>query len=599
MALTLQNNPLKISPVYNPNWIVYSSTNVFKPNFDYVFDIYKSTGSTTEASPFLRVRIPPEPINQLGIYNPQKILQTFVRPPFNARLTGCTAQSSIEYTYKVGEAYTNILTFTTSGLTNVNGVVRNVFVTTSPHLFALNDNVLVTQTGGTGNFNGTWEVVSALTPTTFALNIPLVIGVGNGNVSLSNQSPTTFSGLTTFSGNVAHNAAIDTIDFITYNPVDYYPRQDGSGNLYTDLPNNWKVRDDNSCVLGYITEYTNTAFSAMTTGYTGVNQLRVKTKDSAGAELGDYRITLACTSKVTHIGVGPYNLNNTGGVVADVGTLPIIQTGVDNYTITLQNTNVTKVEIDYTTLSGSPKSVTAFKAGTYNGKNYFTWVDGITYYMWYNSGATQYEVSNALGGGNDYLSSIDGGFKFCPTIGTYNSEWFDMSNPRFSAFTTYGCDYVDLTEPFTFQIYDFCSKWDNYEIVFMDRKGNWIPFNFELVQRKSINMTRDTYKKGLGTWDGVKNVSYNSYSRGDTNYRNIINYQYTITSNWLDNKQAQYYEELFTSPEVYWNYDGNGTFVGINLTQTGEAILNKKNSRLIQYTLQFTLANNPIVQTGS
>lgn len=599
MALTLQNNPLKISPVYNPNWIVYSSTNVLKPNFDFVFDIYKSTGSTTEASPFLRVRIPPEPTNQLGIYNPQKILQTFVRPPFNAKLTGCTAQSYIEYTYKVGEAYTNILTFTTSGLVNINGVARNVFITTQPHLFANNDNVLITQTGGTGNFNGTWEVVSALTPTTFALNLPLVIGSGNGTAVLSNNSPTTFSGLTTFSGNVAHNAAIDTIDFITYNPIDYYPRQDGSGNLYTDLPNNWKVRSKNSCVLGYITEYTNTAFTAMVSGYTGVSQIRIKTYDDMGAELGDYFIPTPCSSKITHIGVGPFNLNNTPTAVALNGNLPIIQSNVDNYIITLQNTNVTKVEIDYTTLSGSPTSVTAFKAGTYNGKNYFTWVDGITYYMWYDSGAVNWQVSNALGGGNDYLSSIDGGFKFCPTIGTYGNEWFDMSNPRFSAFSTYDCDYVDLTEPFTFEIYDFCGKWDNYEIVFMDRKGNWIPFNFELVQRKNITSTRDNFKKGLGSWDGVKSFSYKSYDRGTTNYRNTINYQYTIISNWLDSKQASFYEELFTSPDVYWNYDGNGTFVAINLTQTGEEIRNKKNSRLIQYTLQFALANNPIVQTGS
>lgn len=491
MALTLINNPHKIAPVYNPNWVVYSSTTVFNPNFDYVFDIYRSTGTTTDPSPFLRVRVPPDPINQYGIYNPQKILQSFVNPTFNARVTGCTPQSFVEYTYKVGEAYTYYAIFSTSGIVNIGGVVYNVFNTAQPHYFANGDSVLITQTGGTGNFNGTWEVVSAITSTSFAVNIPLVIGVGNGTAVLSNLTPTTFSGLTTFSGNIAHNAAIDTYDYINYDPTIYYPNSSTPAPWYTDTPNGWKIRRDNRAVFGYITQY-----PLGSAPYLAVNRLSITVLRSNGT-LDRYYVPITCKREVMWVGVGPWNLENASSLTAVApATLPIWQSDDVSYEVQLRNTT------------------------------------------------------------------------------------------------------TQLSQTFLFQFYDFCGKWDNYEIIFMDRKGNWVPFNFELVQRKNITSSKEVYKKGLGSWNGSK-MTYNSYDRGSTNYKNTINYQYTIISNWLNENQSQYYEELFTSPEVYWNYDGNGTYVAINLTQTGEEIKDKKNSRLIQYTLQFTLANNPVVQTGS
>lgn len=490
MALTLVNSPLKISPVYNPNWVVYNSTNVGQDNFEYIYDIYQTTGTT----PFLRVRIPPDPINAYGVYNPQKVLQSFVNPQFTPNLTGCSSQSFIDYTIKVGEAYTYYNNWVTSGLVSINGIARNVFITSSTNYYQSGDTITINQTGGTGDFSGTFTVLSA-TSTNFVVNLPLVIGIGSGTSVLSTLSPTIFSGLSSISGYVAHNAAIDTIEYINYQPNQYYPSTGGTNTFYTDLPNGWKVKRDNRCILGWITEYPST--SSITSGFTGVNRLRIRTTNVSGN--GEYIIPLSCTQKVMHAGVGPWNLNNSTGTIIVSGSLPIIKSDTLSYTVTVENS-------------------------TYGG--------------------------------------------------------------------------VDLLEPFQFNIYEYCGKWDNFEIIFMDRKGNWVPFNFELVQRKNINGDRGTFKKGLGKWNG-STYSYNSYDRGTTNYKNTINYQYTIISNWLNENQSLFYEELFSSPEVYWNYDGNGTFVAINLTQTGEEIKDKKNSRLIQYTLQFTLANNPVVQTGA
>ena len=490
MALSLLNTPLKISPVYNPNWFVYNSTNKFEQNFEYIYDIY----TTSLTSPILRVRVPPEPVNQYGVYNPQKVVQAFVNPIFQPNITGCTSQSYVDYTIKVGEAYTYFNTWTTSGLVSIGGIARNVFITSSTNYYQSGDTITITQTGGTGDFSGTFTVLSA-SSNNFVVNLPLVIGIGSGTSVVSTLSPTLFTGLTTASGYSANNGAIDTIDFITYNPRDFYPRTGATNQFYTDVPSGWKVRSENRAVLGYITEFTGT--STITSGYTGVNRLRVRTTNVSGN--GEYIIPLTCSDKVMYVGVGPWNLSNTSGALIVSGTLPIIKTDTLSYTVTLENSN-------------------------YGGQ--------------------------------------------------------------------------DLLKPFKFNIYEYCGKWDNFEILFMDRKGAWIPFNFELVQRKNVNGDRGNFKRGLGSLNG-NNYTYNSYDRGTTNYRNTISYQYTIISNWLTEEQSLFFEQLLTSPEAYWNYDGNGTFVAISLTQLGEEIKDKKNSRLIQYTLQFTLANNPIVQVGA
>lgn len=501
MAITLINSPLKISPVYNPNWWVFNSTNLAEDNFNYVFEVYQSTGTTLANTPLVRVRIPPDFTTSYGVYNPQKILQSFVSADFDPNITGCTPQDFIEYSMVLGEAYTYYTTFFTSGLVSIGGVLYNVFNTTTPHYYTLGQSVTVNTTGGTSSFsafNGTWMVVSAITSTSFALSVPFNTAVGSGTTVLSTLSPTIFTGLSTTNRYYAHNAAIDTIDFIDYRAANYiqntyYPQTGATSLFYTNAYNGYKVRRDNRAVFGYITEYP----TGSSPTYSAVTRLSIVVERSNGT-LDRYFIPLTCSEEVMWVGVGPWNIENAAGLTAVApATLPIWQSDDVDYTVQLRN------------------------------------------------GTTQ------------------------------------------------------LSQEFLFKFYDFCGKWDNYELLFVDRKNSWLPFNFELVQRKNITNVRTNYKKGLGRYDGVNNWGYNSYDRGTTNVKNEINVRWTIVSNWMTEAQSLLFEELLTSPEVYWNYEGNGTFVAVNLTKLNEEIKNKKNTRLIQYTIEFELANNPMVQVGA
>lgn len=153
---------------------------------------------------------------------------------------------------------------------------------------------------------------------------------------------------------------------------------------------------------------------------------------------------------------------------------------------------------------------------------------------------------------------------------------------------------------FNFQMYEFCHKWDNFEFLFMDRKGSWFPVNMELVQRKNVNSNRTTYKKGLGTYlPSVGKPTYNSYDRGTKVVKNDVVSTYRVTSNWMNESQSLYFEQFLTSPRVYWNYKGTGVYIPINISSLNQEIKDKKNTRLINYEITFEVGNNIEVQITS
>jgi hypothetical protein len=305
---------------------------------------------------------------------------------------------------------------------------------------------------------------------------------------------------------------------------------------------------------------------------------------------------LGCKKEFIDVGVFPWNLNNTDAADINIlsGALPIIQSITTSYTICLQGEGGNSITIAWEYPAGTSAGF-AFQipvAGIFNGRNYYVFVDGSdTFFLWYDAPNLNWQVSNALGGGNDYLNSVNSGTTTCPPSGELNVEWLDGSNPLFTEFKLTNCQAICLNQPFTFNIYEYCNKWDNYEFVFMDKKNCWVPMNFELVQRKNVGLDRKTFKKGL-------EYNYGYLDRGETVVQNIITYNYTITSNWFDEATSLYFEELMTSPEVYWNYEGTGEFIPINLNITNQEIKDKRNTRLIQYTLQFQYSNNPIGMLG-
>ena len=101
MAITILQQPLDYSPVYNDINFVCSSTNVAQANFNFIFDV-KINGTLVS-----RHRIPARPDNNFGLFNVKRIAENYVSQnfPYGNIIVGTSSTSILLLVVEVGEEY--------------------------------------------------------------------------------------------------------------------------------------------------------------------------------------------------------------------------------------------------------------------------------------------------------------------------------------------------------------------------------------------------------------------------------------------------------------------------------------------------------------
>lgn len=110
MAITIDKRaPLHHLFTYNPVWWVVQSTNTAQANFRFIMDIY-ITGQTFAGANYIRLKVPTDPIQNKGVFNPNSILERYLSYDLSIA-SGATEQikqashSVIQYQLKFGEEY--------------------------------------------------------------------------------------------------------------------------------------------------------------------------------------------------------------------------------------------------------------------------------------------------------------------------------------------------------------------------------------------------------------------------------------------------------------------------------------------------------------
>ena len=151
-----------------------------------------------------------------------------------------------------------------------------------------------------------------------------------------------------------------------------------------------------------------------------------------------------------------------------------------------------------------------------------------------------------------------------------------------------------ISEAQRFNVNQECSKYNNIELVFMDRKGSFLTRNFQLASRQSVDIKKQEFRKPYGDVIGGASWGYNTYDRGRTVFNVDISRSYKATSNWMTETDAAYLEQLWSSPEVYMN--DNGTLLPVIVKNTTFDVKTTINDKLINYTVDFELSYGDIVQ---
>ena len=148
-------------------------------------------------------------------------------------------------------------------------------------------------------------------------------------------------------------------------------------------------------------------------------------------------------------------------------------------------------------------------------------------------------------------------------------------------------DYI--TKTYRFDIAE-CSKYTPIQLAWVNALGAWDYYTFELAHTEKLNIQRETFRKPYGNWGAGASYTYSQYESGDTIYKIEADKQYTVNSDWLNDSDFEWLQELLMSKEVQF-VNENGDFTPVIITDTDYEFKQDVNNKLNNLQLTFKLAH--------
>jgi len=145
---------------------------------------------------------------------------------------------------------------------------------------------------------------------------------------------------------------------------------------------------------------------------------------------------------------------------------------------------------------------------------------------------------------------------------------------------------------------DKCSKYEDIQLVFMDKFGSFVPYHFDMINKQNKTVSKTNYQTDYERYASSTNDwTHKSYDRGVSNLDTVVTDVFTINSNWVSQAVSNFLMELVSSPQVFWKKE-NGVLVAVNLTVGSVERKQVINDQLVNYTFTFELSTKNKMQTG-
>jgi hypothetical protein len=194
----------------------------------------------------------------------------------------------------------------------------------------------------------------------------------------------------------------------------------------------------------------------------------------------------------------------------------------------------------------------------------------------------------------------------------YEVEWYDMSdnlldsasfNPASDGiYAIFVGPTALVTEDYYVSIYSdgptgndsYYFKYDNrctindQQLIYLDRMGSWQTFAFQLRTYEKGQITREQYNQHIDgqvvstEWVGVP------LQKGFRTYNTNVTKTFDLNTNWMDQYDATRFQELLTSPQVY--YSSDTYYCACVVDSTSFEVFSQKNKKLIKQSVTIRLA---------
>jgi len=144
-------------------------------------------------------------------------------------------------------------------------------------------------------------------------------------------------------------------------------------------------------------------------------------------------------------------------------------------------------------------------------------------------------------------------------------------------------------EPYYFTYDNRCTINDQ-QLIYLDRMGSWQSFAFQLRTYEKGQITREQYNQHIDgqvlstQWVGV------NLQKGFRTYNTNVTKTFDLNTNWMDQYDATRFQELLTSPQVYYLLNGAEIFAACTIEATSFEVFSQKNKKLIKQSVTIKLA---------
>jgi len=202
-----------------------------------------------------------------------------------------------------------------------------------------------------------------------------------------------------------------------------------------------------------------------------------------------------------------------------------------------------------------------------------------------------YDVSYYTTVGDNVLSSNG----LAGADGLYNVAVWDIQNNINQDF------YVEITGDngsvfrYYFQYDDRCPINEYNQVFYLDRMGSWQSFNFQLKTYEKGQITREMYNQHVDGYVHNAEWEYNSDAIGNRTYNTNVSYSLDLNTNWMDQYNANRFQELLTSPQAFYFNPETSLYHACTVEATGFENFRQRNKNLIKQSVTIKLAlNTPI-----
>jgi len=214
----------------------------------------------------------------------------------------------------------------------------------------------------------------------------------------------------------------------------------------------------------------------------------------------------------------------------------------------------------------------------------------------FNNGVTGRMVFRNSNGDSFYydVNNTEITTQLCVASPNLNLTVISGSLPLIKDDTTYYDFYfIDGSAPpdsqtYTFYIDQRCAI-NPFHLVFLDRMGSWGSFAFQLRYTENGTVVKQSFNKDVQGFVSHEQWTYANTEAGLTTYSSTVDKMYTLNTNWMSEEMAIYFQELITSPSVYF-YNGQ-EYLACQVMDNSFEVEKKRNKNLFKKTVTIKLAN--------